>query len=146
MLFIRMFIYLAIIIAILPSGQHGQYSLYKIVTSTAHDFGDFCNRNPETCKQTSNAFESFKEKAKFAGKSILGLFSQKNTDLANVDDNKSFNFIKKATYTQTPEAEGDTDLKQSDSDVKQDNGQNTLNSEDLQVEWLEPENKENTSI
>lgn len=133
---IKLTVLLALIFALIPTSQGYNYSLYGIYKNTKKDLEDFCVRNPETCKQTQNAYNSAKEKIIYIGDAISYVVKHAAIDTAALD---------KETQAQSD----DQNYERTNKDRKEDallDGRNntpkhdsTLRSEDLLDDWLPPD-------
>lgn len=135
--------WLLLILALVPSNIDANYSIYNITSNTFEDLGGFCDRNPSTCDQSKEMVYHIKEKAVYAGGLVMSFLGKAYEKTATLSHNKEAvsedlqnpNVVRRsfATY-ETPQADTET------RNINQDPSQNTLKTDDLEVEWLAPEN------
>lgn len=63
----------AAVIAVLPTDPAKQERLQQTVADAAHWSMTFCDRNAKTCEQAASTWETFKQKAQFAGEVVIDL-------------------------------------------------------------------------
>ncbi len=133
--FLKLTVLLALVFALIPTSQGYNYSLYGIYTNTKKDLADFCVRNPETCKQTQHAYNSFKEKMIYVGDAIAYVVKHAAIDTAALD-NEAKAQTQDQEFEQTNKEKKEDAL--FDSEDKVLNQNSTLRSEDLLDQWLPP--------
>jgi hypothetical protein len=74
---IRTAFWLMIIVLLLPTDEQQRSEVYGTAQAAVHDVATFCDRNPETCTRSKDAFAVLVQKAQFGARMLMDLISGK---------------------------------------------------------------------
>jgi len=97
---LRIGIFVALVIAVLPEDKEQQSQLYDRAASAVHWTATFCDRNGTTCTHAANLWQAFVRKARFGAEMAYEL-AVKHARSAN--DDPAAGAVRPAQGTLTPE-------------------------------------------
>jgi len=87
MFLIRTAFWLVVLVLLLPTDKDQQNQIYGTAQTAVSDFAGFCDRNPQTCVASQEAFAVLVQKAQYGAGMLMGLVE---TQTANFGDSASF--------------------------------------------------------
>jgi hypothetical protein len=85
---LRIGIFVALVIAVLPEDKEQQSRLYERAANAVHWTATFCDRNGRTCTQAANVWQAFVRKARFGAEMAYDLavkYARSGNDSAPAD-------------------------------------------------------------
>lgn len=73
MFLIRTAFWLLILVLLLPTNQEQQNQIYGTAQATMNDVAGFCDRNPQTCATSQDAFAVLVQKAQYGAQMLMTL-------------------------------------------------------------------------
>jgi uncharacterized protein DUF5330 len=83
MFLIRTGFWLVILVLLLPTDKEQQNQVYGTAQAAFNDVASFCNRNPETCAASQEAFGVLVQKAQYGAQMVMGLVEGQTTSFGN---------------------------------------------------------------
>lgn len=134
MFLIRTAFWLLIIILLLPTDSRQQDDVYGTAQAAVKDVTGFCERNPDACVKGMNIFNMLMQKAQFGAHVLVGFIQDKSG--SGTEQTESVAAQPEVTDASAPA--GADPISWDPSTSGEASTQNTLNPEDLQVEWGGP--------
>ena len=83
MFLIRTCFWLLILILLLPTDENQQNRIYGTAQTALNDLVGFCDRNPQTCLRSREAFEVLAQKAQFGAQMVMNLVDAQTASFGN---------------------------------------------------------------
>ena len=81
MFLIRTSFWLLVLILLLPTDENQQNQIYGTAQTAMNDLKGFCDRNPQTCVTSQEAFEVLVQKAQYGAELVMNLVEAKTGPL-----------------------------------------------------------------
>ena len=79
MFLIRASFWVLVLILLLPTDETQQNRIYGTAQTAVNDLVGFCDRNPQTCVRSQEAFEVLVQKAKYGAQMVMNLVDEQTT-------------------------------------------------------------------
>jgi len=83
MFLIRTGFWLLILVLLLPTDQDQQNQIYGTAQAAMNDVVGFCDRNPQTCATSQDAFGVLVQKAQYGAQMVMGLVEGQTESFGN---------------------------------------------------------------
>ena len=90
MFLIRTSFWLLVLILLLPTDENQQKRIYGTAQAAVNDLVGFCDRNPQTCVRSQEAFEMLVQKAKYGAQMVMNLVDEQTTAAVHNTGSESF--------------------------------------------------------
>jgi hypothetical protein len=83
MFLIRTGFWLLILVLLLPTDEDQQNQIYGTAQAAVNDVVGFCDRNPQTCATSQDAFAVLVQKAQYGAQMVMGLVEGQTESFGN---------------------------------------------------------------
>ncbi|HUU24723.1 MAG TPA: DUF5330 domain-containing protein [Methyloceanibacter sp.] len=83
MFLIRTAFWLLVLVLLVPTDKDQQSQIYGTAQAAMNDVVGFCERNPQTCATSQDAFTVLVQKAQYGAQMVMGLVEGQTETLAN---------------------------------------------------------------
>jgi len=83
MFLIRTAFWLLILVLLLPTDKDQQSQIYGTAQAAVSDMASFCDRNPQTCATSQDAFSVLAQKAQYGAQMLMGLVEGQTNSFGN---------------------------------------------------------------
>lgn len=83
MFLIRTSFWLLVLILLLPTDENQQNRIYGTAQTAVNDLVGFCDRNPQTCVRSQEAFEVLVQKAQYGVQVVMNLIDAQTAAIDN---------------------------------------------------------------